>query len=61
MSGKINYQKVIIWHRCNAPMNEENKCVGFSIGSHGDCDYRGSGNDYHTCHNPEVLKNRRTL
>ncbi len=55
---KKNYQKVITYHKCKAGDDEPN-CVGYSRGSHGDCNYRGTGNDYESCHNSKQLRVRK--
>ncbi len=53
-----NYQKIIITKKCMAG-DDETHCTSYKHGSHGNCEYRGSGSDYEACHRPKKRKEQK--
>ncbi len=51
------FQEATVVKKCFIPIDSyEVQCIGYKWGSHGDCDFRGTGSAYEECHNPIVLK-----
>lgn len=55
MSKTENYQKKITYYECTVDYDNEPYCLGFKSGSHGDCKFKGTGEDYKSCHSKEIV------
>jgi hypothetical protein len=54
--SKKNFQVAVVKKLCRIPIDEEEmNCIGYKPGSHGDCEYRGTGNEYENCYNQIIL------
>jgi len=56
MSKKKNFQIATVHRRCLIPLDSnETECVGYRHGSHGNCDFRGTGSAFQECNNLIIL------